>query len=65
VRDTKCPNCSTEMTPLGCCLTTGFPVHWCVKCGAIMPCDHEVIAPADAERRQSFSDQKPTKLPLS
>lgn len=55
MRDTKCPNCSTEMTPLGCCLTTGWPVHWCARCGAIMPCDHEVVVPAIAVKKESMS----------
>lgn len=51
MRDTTCPNCSTQMIPIGCCITTGLPAHWCARCGAIMPCDHEVTVPAEAIKR--------------
>ncbi len=37
------------MTAIGCCLTIGFPVHWCARCGTIRPCDNEAVAPADAQ----------------
>ncbi len=52
-----CPVCTKTMVPLGCCLVTGFPVHYCVVCGSVKPCDQpadDLVVPDLVHRCREF-----------
>lgn len=51
-----CPTCDHTMHQLGCCVITGMPFFWCVRCGTIKTCDNEPAAPALVTRCQTFED---------
>lgn len=51
-----CPICDKTLIPLGCCLITDQPIHWCCVCGFILPKDGDAIEPLLIGRCRKFEE---------
>lgn len=52
-----CVTCDKTLTPLGCCLVMGQPIHYCVTCGSVKPCgvaSEDIVVPELVRRCREF-----------